>query len=283
MNAGCSPSASDAQNRSGTSGDARIDSAAVRHSAFITHATCVPFRPCPSEVDRSMPQASRSPALLPDGLRVLVVEDDPTTRDALAQGLTDAGGEVVAAADGVEALRLATETQADLIVLDLRLPLLDGEHVIAHLRKKPSPPIIVVSAKRSEETRVRALDLGADDFLVKPFSLQELTARMRAVLRRSGAAVPATTPLDLSLDAAALTVTRGGTRVPLTAQEFALLELLARERGRIVSRDEIEAAIMTEGRPDCSNVVDVVVMRLRKKLGRDLIATRRGQGFMIDQ
>lgn len=230
-----------------------------------------------------MPPASRSPALLPDGLRILVVEDDATTRDALAQGLMDAGGRVVAAADGVEALRLATEEAPDMIVLDLMLPLLDGEHVIAHLRNKTSPPIIVVSAKRSEETRVRALDLGADDYLVKPFTLRELTARMRAVLRRSGAAIPATAPLDLSLDAGALTATRGGTRVPVTAQEFALLELLARERGRIVSREEIEAAILTDGRADCSNVVDVVVMRLRKKLGRDLIATRRGQGFMIDQ
>lgn len=230
-----------------------------------------------------MPQANHPIATLPPGLRILVVEDDATTRDALTQGLTDAGGQVVTAADGVEALRLATETQPDLIVLDLRLPLLGGEHVIAHLRKDAAPPIIVVSAKRSEEARVRSLDLGADDFIVKPFSLQELTARMRAVLRRGGAAVPASPPLDLSLDAGALTVTRGGTRMPLTAQEFALLELLARERGRIVSRDEIEAVIMTEGRGDCSNVVDVVVMRLRKKLGRDLIATRRGQGFIIDQ
>ena len=221
--------------------------------------------------------------MLPEGLRILVVEDDATTRDALAQGLTDAGGQVVAAADGVEALRLATETEPDLIVLDLRLPLLDGEHVIAHLRKAAAPPIIVVSAKRSEEARVRALDLGADDYLIKPFTLRELTARMRAVLRRSGDALPAVAPLDLTLDAGALTATRGGTRVPVTAQEFALLDLLARERGRIVSREEIEAAILTEGRADCSNVVDVVVMRLRKKLGRDLIATRRGQGFMINQ
>ena len=230
-----------------------------------------------------MPQANHPIATLPPGLRILVVEDDATTRDALTQGLTDAGGQVVTAADGVEALRLATETQPDLIVLDLRLPLLDGEHVIAHLRKKTSPPIIVVSAKRSEETRVRALDLGADDFLVKPFTLRELTARMRAVLRRSGAAVPAAVPLDLTLDAGSLTATRGGARLPLTAQEFSLLDLLARERGRIVSRDEIEEAILTEGRADCSNVVDVVVMRLRKKLGSDLIATRRGQGFIIDQ
>lgn len=230
-----------------------------------------------------MPQANRSTTALPHGLRILVVEDDATTRDALTRGLTDAGGEVVAAADGVEALRLAAEEAPGLIVLDLRLPLLDGEHVIVHLRKKSSPPIIVVSAKRSEETRVRALDLGADDYLIKPFTLRELTARIRAVLRRSGVALPTAAPLDLTVDARAQTATRGGSRVPLTAQEFALLDLLVRERGRIVSREEIEAAILTAGRPDCSNVVDVVVMRLRKKLGRDLIATRRGQGFMIDQ
>jgi two-component system, OmpR family, response regulator len=216
---------------------------------------------------------------------VLVVEDDPASRGALRQGLADRGAAVIEAADGVEAIHLAAEQRPELVVLDLMLPLLDGEHVIAHLRRVSDPPIIVVSAKRSEEARVHALDLGADDYLVKPFTLTELTARIRAVLRRSGAQrTPEleTPALDFQLDPAAMAVTRGGERLPLTTQEFALLDLLVRQRGRIVSREAIEATILTQGRSDASNVVDVVVMRLRKKLGRELITTRRGQGFIIE-
>jgi DNA-binding response OmpR family regulator len=236
--------------------------------------------------DTAMMQSELHQPPLPHGLRVLVVEDDPVSLDALRQGLADCGAVVNVARDGVEAIRLASEQPPEMVVLDLLLPLLDGEHVIDHLKRAGRPPIVVVSAKRSEESRVYALDLGADDYLTKPFTLTELTARMRAVLRRAAACLKPsddTDLLDIQLEPAALAAIRGGERLHLTAQEFALLDLLVRERGKIVSREAIHAAVLPQGRNDSSNVVDVVVMRLRKKLGSDLITTRRGQGFMIDR
>jgi two-component system OmpR family response regulator len=147
-------------------------------------------------------------------------------------------------------------------------------------------PVIVVSSKRHEDDRVGALDLGADDYLVKPFTIRELEARIRAVLRRSdGDVTSAATIGDVTIHFLPRTATRGGEPVTLTAQEFALLSCLVRYRGRIVSRAMLEAVIHPgESLPEdsVSNVVDVLVLRLRRKLGRDLITTRRGQGFIID-
>jgi len=220
---------------------------------------------------------------LPPGLRVLVVEDDAAARDAIRRGLIDRGAEVLEASDGLGALEQATTGDPALVVLDLMLPMLDGEHVIGRLRRMGPLPVIVVSAKRSPDDRVRALDLGADDYLVKPFTMRELVARIRAVLRRSGSG--GELPVGgaaIDLDAAAQAAVRDGRRVPLTAQEFAVLEQLVARRGSIVSRQAIEAAIHPEGGERVSNLVDVLILRLRKKLGRDLITTRRGQGFIID-
>ncbi len=220
---------------------------------------------------------------LPAGLRVLVVEDDAASRDAICRGLAEHGAETAMAVDGIGALEQAAACRPGVIVLDLMLPLLDGEHVIHRLRKISGVPIVVVSAKRTEADRVRALDLGADDYLVKPFTLRELLARIRAVLRRTRRAGPAREEFSgLQLDRPALAAVQDGERVPLTRQEFAVLELLVRNRGQIVSRDAIEQVIHPDGEADVSNVIDVVVLRLRKKLGRELITTRRGEGFIVD-
>ena len=218
--------------------------------------------------------------------RVLVVDDEDAARAAVAAGLRAAGYAVAAAADGPAGLAAALGGDVDLIVLDLRLPGMEGEEVLASLRRTRDTPVIVVSSKRDEDDRVAALDLGADDFLVKPFSVRELLARIRAVLRRNdGEANAGTTIGDVSVDFPSRSVSRGGERVALTAQEFAVLERLLRDRGRIVSRAALEETIHPGETPPedtVSNVVDVVVLRLRRKLGRELITTRRGQGFIVE-
>lgn len=219
-------------------------------------------------------------------MRVLVIDDEESARRAVVQGLRAAGAEVLEAPEGEAGLAIALGGGVDLVVLDLRLPEMDGETVLATLRRSSAVPVIVVSSKRHEDDRVGVLDLGADDYLVKPFTIRELEARIRAVLRRSEGNVTAATEIgDVTIDFLARTATRGGDPVPLTAQEFALLALLVRHRGRIVSRAMLEEAIHPgESLPDdaVSNVVDVLILRLRRKLGRDLITTRRGQGFIID-
>ncbi len=219
-------------------------------------------------------------------MRVLVIDDEDSARRAVALGLRATGVEVVEAADGPTGLARALAGGVDLVVLDLRLPGMEGETVLATLRRSSAMPVIVVSSKRHEDDRVGVLDLGADDYLVKPFTIRELEARIRAVLRRSeGGVTSAATIGDVTLHFPSRTATRGGEPVALTAQEFALLACLVRHRGRIVSRAMLEEAIHPgEAIPEemVSNVVDVLVLRLRRKLGRDLITTRRGQGFIID-
>lgn len=218
--------------------------------------------------------------------RVLVIDDEEAARRAVAEGLRQAGHDVLEAADGVVGLEAALRAGPDLVVLDLRLPGLEGERLLERLRQASAVPVIVVSAKRAEDDRVALLDLGADDYLVKPFTVRELVARIRAVLRRSeGEAATSVTVGDVTVDFPARAASRGGARVPLTAQEFTVLWHLASQRGRIVSRAALEEVLHPGESPPpdaVSNVVDVIVLRLRKKLGHDLITTRRGQGFIID-
>ena len=147
-------------------------------------------------------------------------------------------------------------------------------------------PVIVTSSKCAEDDRVGTLDLGADAYLVKPFSVRELIARIRAILRRSdGEITAAVTVGDVTVDFPSRSATRGGVRVPLTAQEFAIVECLVRNRGRIVTRATLEEMIHPGEAPPpdtVSNVADVLILRIRRKLGHDVITTRRGQGFIID-
>lgn len=218
--------------------------------------------------------------------RVLIIDDEESARRSVARALRDEGWEVIEAADGPLGLEAAVKGGVTVVLLDLRLPGLAGEEVLRQLRQISRVPVIVISAKRAEDDRVGALDMGADDYLVKPFTLRELVARVRAVLRRVEGEPPATLSLgDVTVDLAARVASRAGSRVALTAQEFAVLECLARSRGRLVTRAMLET-VLHPGEPPpadaVSNVIDVIVLRLRKKLGSGLITTRRGQGFIID-
>jgi two-component system OmpR family response regulator len=143
--------------------------------------------------------------------------------------------------------------------------------------------VIIVSARQTEDDRVEALDLGADDYLTKPFTVRELLARLRAVVRRTDPDTASAITLgDVLIDFNAKAVSRSGARIPLTATEFGMLSVLARHRGEVVPRDVLERAIRQDGSEHVSNVVDVIILRLRRKLGRELITTRRGQGFIIE-
>jgi len=219
----------------------------------------------------------------PSQLRVLVIEDDSASRLAIVKSLRESRHTVFEAADGVAGLNIARTEQLDAVVLDLMLPRMDGIELLRELRKTSRVPVIVVSARRTEDDRVEALDLGADDYLTKPFTVRELFARLRAVVRRTeGDSAPVITLGDIVIDCNAKTVCRDGVRIPLTATEFDMLAALARRRGEVVPRDVLEKAIRHDGSELVSNVVDVIILRLRRKLGREVITTRRGQGFIIE-
>lgn len=231
--------------------------------------------------NRGIPDPSQGPPT-----RILVVDDEDAARRSVAHGLREFGWEVMEAADGLEGLAAAIRGTPDVVLLDLRLPKLEGEEVLRRLRETSKVPLIVISAKREEDDRIAALDMGADDYLVKPFTVRELAARIRAVLRRSEGEETESASVDgVIVDFPSRSANRDGVRIPLTAQEFAVLAHLVRNRGRIVTRATLEEILHPgEDIPAdmVSNVIDVIVLRLRKKLGHDLITTRRGQGFMID-
>jgi two-component system OmpR family response regulator len=216
-------------------------------------------------------------------LKVLVIEDDPASRSAIVKSLRESRHTVFEAADGVAGLELARSEPLDAVVLDLMLPRMDGIRLLRELRQTNPVPVIVVSARRTEDDRVEALDLGADDYLTKPFTARELLARLRAVVRRTERDSAAVIALgDIVIDFNAKAVSRDGARVLLTATEFAMLAALARHRGEVVPRDTLAKAIRQDGSEHVSNVVDVIILRLRRKLGKELIATRRGQGFIVE-
>jgi len=202
--------------------------------------------------------------------RILVVDDDDSIRSSLTQQLTAHGFEVIAASDGSEGLERYNATRPDLVLSDLAMPRADGFSLIRGIREKHETPIIVLSVRGGEADKVRALDLGADDFVVKPFSLPELLARVRAQLRRIGATLRSQLDFpELSIDVERRRVTQGTRDVRLTPTEFAILELLARRAGRPVSFDEIIAAVW-KGAPGTSNdAVRVHVGALRRKLEPD--------------
>jgi two-component system OmpR family response regulator len=187
------------------------------------------------------------------------------------------------AADGEDGLFKATSWDYDAVVLDLMLPKRDGWSVLTTFRRTHKTPVLILTARDAVADRVRGLDVGADDYLVKPFDLAELNARLRALIRRAaGHAAPVLTVGDMTIDTRAKVVTRAGRPVPLTAREYAVVELLALHRGRVVTRTQIYEHIFDETDDTLSNLLDVHVMNVRKKLGRDFIATRRGQGYVID-
>lgn len=216
-------------------------------------------------------------------MRVLVIEDEPDLRRALVQSLGEAGFAVDQAGDGPLGLSKALDWDYDAVVLDLMLPGLDGWQVLSRLRAVKKTPVLILTARDAVDDRVRGLDQGADDYLVKPFALSELLARVRALIRRAAGQAEAVIRLgEFEVDTAARVVRRGAEVIPLTAREYALLELLALNRGTLITRTLIYDHLFGEDENSLSNLVDVHVSHLRKKLGRDLIVTRRGQGYLID-
>jgi two-component system OmpR family response regulator len=216
-------------------------------------------------------------------MRILVVEDEPRLLRNLAKSLREEGYAVDTAEDGMEGLFKAQDCGYDAIVLDVMLPKIDGWEVLGRLRAKRKTPVLMLTARDGTRDRVRGLDTGADDYLVKPFDLPELLARLRALIRRSSGQAKA----DIEIGGVVLnTRTRcaslEGERIVLTAREYAILEYLALHRGEIVTRTELYEHLFDESDDSLSNLVDVHIFSIRKKLGRDLIATHRGQGYSID-
>ena len=184
---------------------------------------------------------------------------------------------------GDEGLYKAESCDYDAMVLDVMLPRLDGWEVLARLRKAKRTPVLMLTARDATRDRVRGLDTGADDYLVKPFDLTELLARLRALIRRaSGQAQPSLEVRDVRIDPRAKTVTRNGEPVALTAREFAILEYLVLHRGEVVTRTALYDHLFDENEDTLSNLLDVHVFSIRKKLGAELIATRRGQGYCVE-
>jgi DNA-binding response OmpR family regulator len=221
-------------------------------------------------------------------MRVLVVEDSPRLRQTVTTWLRRHGFAVDASADGEEGLYLAETNDYDAIVLDIMLPKLDGLALLQRLRQQGKQThVLLLTAKDTVPDRVRGLELGADDYLVKPFALEELLARVRALCRRAyGTKDPRLLIADLEIDTAARKVTRAGQAVPLQPREYALLEYLARRRGHIVTRTEIEEHIYGGEVEPMSNVVDSAICSLRQKLSEanpaPLIHTRRGLGYELE-
>jgi DNA-binding response OmpR family regulator len=218
-------------------------------------------------------------------MRILLVEDDPLLGDGVRAGLQQAGFTVDWVRDGVAA-QLAVETEPyELMVLDLGLPRLSGLDLLKWLRQAGRVlPVLILTARDTVADRVKGLDAGADDYLVKPFDLDELAARVRALVRRSsGQAAPVLRHGDVELDPVAHAVTRGGAPVDLSPREFAVLQELLLNAGKVLSRDRLEQSLYGWNEEVESNAVEVHIHHLRKKLGAELIRTLRGVGYTIEK
>ncbi len=221
-------------------------------------------------------------------MKILIVEDEQKTGDYLKQGLSEAGFATDLARDGVDGLHLALTGDYDLVVLDVMLPRLDGWQVLREIRAKGRhTPVLFLTARDQVEDRVKGLECGADDYLVKPFAFSELLARVRALLRRGKASEPELLQIaDLELDLLRRRVTRGGRRVELTAKEFALLELLLRRQGEVLPRSLIASQVWDMNFDSDTNVIEVAMRRLRAKIDDafepKLIRTVRGMGYVLE-
>ena len=222
-------------------------------------------------------------------MKILVVEDEPKTGDYLKQGLGEAGFVVDLARDGLDGLHLALTEAYDLAILDVMLPGIDGWQVLQGIRRAGKEmPVLFLTARDEVDDRVRGLELGADDYLVKPFAFAELLARVRTLLRRGSKSKEADNlrVADLELDLLRRRVTRAGKRIDLTAKEFALLELLLRRQGEVLPRSLIASQVWDMNFDSDTNVVEVAVRRLRAKVDDDftpkLIRTVRGMGYVLE-
>lgn len=216
-------------------------------------------------------------------MRILVVEDEPDLLKSIAQALREEGYAVDTTTNGEDGLFNAENTEYDAIVLDVMMPKMDGWQVLARLRKTKRTPVLMLTARDQSRDRVRGLDTGADDYVVKPFDLSELFARLRALIRRGAGQTRNVIEIgNVAIDVAARNVTRKGESVALTAREYALLEYLALHRGELVTRTTLYEHLFDENDSTMSNLLDVHVSNLRKKLGSEFIATRRGHGYCIE-
>ena len=216
-------------------------------------------------------------------MRILVIEDEPDLLRGLARSLREEGYAVDSAEDGEDGLFKAKANEYDAVVLDVMLPMLDGWEVLRRLRETRATPVLLLTARDRTSDRVRGLDLGADDYLVKPFDLSELLARLRALIRRSASKARAFLEIgDVRVDTVARSVSRGGRAVVLTAREYALVEYLAMHCGELVTRSTLYEHLFDETDDTLSNLLDVHVSNIRKKLGHDFIVTRRGHGYCVE-
>ena len=220
-------------------------------------------------------------------MRILVVEDEKRIADFLGRGLESAGYAVDVANDGASAIELVHAASYDMIVLDLGLPDMDGLQVLEKIRtRKVSPPVLILSARSDVDDRVKGLELGADDYLVKPFAFVELLARARVLLRRGQPTPEKLAVGDLQLDCIRRKVTRGSENIELAPKEFSILEYLMRNRGRPLSRTMIVEHVWDMDYDGLTNIVDVYIRHLRSKIDdkypEKLIQTVRGIGYVLD-
>jgi len=216
-------------------------------------------------------------------MRILLIEDEADLLTGLAKALREEGYAVDTAADGEEGLYKAQNAEYDAVVLDVMLPRMDGWEVLRSLRQSRKTPVLMLTARDAARDRVRGLDTGADDYLVKPFDLGELFARLRALIRRSAGQTRNVIEIgEVVVDTAARSVFVSGSPVALTAREYGLLEFLALHRGETVTRSALYEHLFDENDDTLSNLLDVHVSNLRKKLGAGFISTRRGHGYCVE-
>ncbi len=216
-------------------------------------------------------------------MRVLVVEDEPDLLASLLQAVREDGYAADGAADGEEGLYKAESFEYDAVVLDIMLPGIAGWEVLRRLRKSKATPVLLLTARDTVRDRVRGLDGGADDYLVKPFDVEELLARLRALIRRSASQAQPTLRIGpVEIDTAARTVSLHGREVVLTAREYSLVEYLALHQGKVVTRTALYEHLFDENESSLSNLLDVHVSNIRKKLGHEFITTRRGHGYCVE-
>lgn len=221
-------------------------------------------------------------------MRILVIEDEGRAVTYLRKGLSEAGYVVESALNGEDGLNLATTRPFDLIILDVMLPRRDGWSVLTELRRQIDTPVIFLTARDAVPDRIKGLELGADDYLLKPFAFSELLARIRTVLRRGPIQQAASLRIsDLELDLIGRHARRGGRQLALTAKEFSLLALMARRHGEVLTRTQIAELVWDIHFHSDSNVVDVAIARLRRKVdhgfGTELIHTVRGAGYVLEE
>ena len=216
-------------------------------------------------------------------MRILIVEDEPDLLAGLAQALREEGYAVDTADNGEDGLFNAEGTDYDANVLDVMLPGLDGWEVLKRLRKTKKTPVLMLTARDQARDRVKGLDTGADDYVVKPFDLSELFARLRALIRRSANQTTSLLEIgNVSIDTAARNVFLKRKPVEITAREYALVAFLALHRGEVVTRTQLYEHLFDENDSSLSNLLDVHVSNIRKKLGAEFIVTRRGHGYCIE-